>query len=65
MQKLKQEAEVFYMDRQRGEREHGVTISCTTRELFTKWRHYAITNVPGHRDLIKSMILVRRRRTCF
>ncbi len=44
------------MDRQRGEREHGVTISCTTKEFFTEKRHYAITDAPGHRDIIKNMI---------
>ena len=44
------------MDRRRGEREQGVTISCTTKEFFTEKRHYAITDAPGHRDIIKNMI---------
>ena len=48
LEKLKQEAErlgkasfafAFFMDRQKEERERGVTISCTTKEFFTpKWR---------------------------
>ena len=44
LDKLKQEAErlgkgsfafAFYMDRQKEERERGVTIACTTKELFS------------------------------
>merc|ERR1712167_85934 len=48
LEKLKAEADrlgkssfafAFYMDRQKEERERGVTISCTTKEFFTeKWR---------------------------
>jgi elongation factor 1-alpha len=43
MQKLRDEADrlgkgsfafAFYMDRQKEERERGVTISCTTKEFF-------------------------------
>ena len=51
LEKLKQEAErlgkasfafAFFMDRQKEERERGVTISCTTKEFFTPKWHYTI-----------------------
>ena len=37
----------FYMDRQKEERERGVTISCTTKEFFTDSFHYTIIDAPG------------------
>ena len=51
LEKLKEEAAnlgkssfafAFYMDRQKEERERGVTISCTTKEFFTPKWHYTI-----------------------
>merc|ERR1712225_144509 len=59
LEKLRAEAEAlgkasfafaFYMDRQKEERERGVTIACTTKEFFTEKWHYTIIDAPGHRD---------------
>ena len=56
IEKLKEEAAAlgkssfafaFYMDRQKEERERGVTISCTTKEFFTDRWHFTIIDAPG------------------
>jgi elongation factor 1-alpha len=65
LEKLKEEAHelgkssfafAFYMDKQKQERERGITISCTTKEFFTEKYHYTIVDCPGHRDFIRNMI---------
>ena len=62
MDKLRKEADAlgkssfafaFYMDRQKDERERGVTISVTTKEFFTETKHYTILDAPGHRKVIR------------
>ena len=56
LDKLKQEIEclgkpssafAFYMERQRKEVKHGVTIACTTKQSFTDKWHYTIIDTPG------------------
>lgn len=65
MDKLQKEADekgkssfafAYYMDRDKAEREKGVTINCTTKEFYTDSYHYTIVDAPGHKDYIKNMI---------
>jgi elongation factor 1-alpha len=46
----------FFLDKQKEERERGITISCTTKEFFTNNFHYTIIDAPGHIDFIKNFI---------
>jgi translation elongation factor EF-Tu-like GTPase len=65
LEKLKEEAAAlgkssfafaFYMDRQKEERERGVTISCTTKEFFTEKWHYTIIDAPGEADGLTHLV---------
>jgi len=65
LQKLKDEAKTlgkesfyyaFFLDKQKEERERGITISCATKEFFTPQYHYTIIDAPGHRDFIKNFL---------
>ena len=63
VEKMKEEAHnlgkdsfhfAFFLDKQKEERERGITISCTTKEFFTPNYHYTIIDAPGHIDFIKN-----------
>jgi len=65
LQKLRDEAKTlgkdsffyaFFLDKQKEERERGITISCATKEFFTPNYHYTIIDAPGHRDFIKNFM---------
>jgi elongation factor 1-alpha len=65
VEKMKEEAHnlgkdsfhfAFFLDKQKEERERGITISCTTKEFFTPNYHYTIIDAPGHIDFIKNFL---------
>ncbi len=49
----------FYMDRQKEERERGVTIACTTKEFFTDNWHYTIIDAPGACEAARALMVER------
>jgi len=62
MEKLRAEARevnkedmafAWYMMREKEARTRGITINTTTKEFYTKTKHYSIIDAPGHRDFIK------------
>lgn len=64
MQKLRDEANhlgkatfefAFYMDRQKDERERGITISTTVKEFFTPNYHYSVADQMGGLSKHKSV----------
>lgn len=46
----------YYLDNNKEERERGITITCNTKEFFTKQWHYSIVDAPGHKDYINNFI---------
>lgn len=46
----------FFMDRQKEERERGITIQTTTEKFYTDTKYYTIADNPGHKDYLKNMI---------
>ncbi len=46
----------FYVDRQKSERERGVTIASTTKEFFTETKHFMFIDAPEHKWFIRNAI---------
>ena len=51
-------------DRQKSERERGITIDFVTQNFSTSKYDYSIINVPGHRDYMKNMITGTTQADC-